>query len=45
LLDKTLNFRISSPMLDYIDRRRGTKSRGAWVRDLIRADANRSITR
>lgn len=37
-----VTFRVNRGMLDYIDCAKGHKTRGAWLRDLIRADAKRS---
>lgn len=36
-----VTFRVNEGMLAYINEARGKRSRGAYLRDLIRADASR----
>jgi hypothetical protein len=40
-LDKNKTIRFSGPMLAFIDSRRGTRTLGHYIRDLVRADAER----
>lgn len=40
-LVKNLNTKISEPMMQFVDSARGNRSRARFVRDLIRAEANR----
>lgn len=39
--EKRVTFRVNDGMLAYINKARGERSQGAYLRDLIRADAKR----
>lgn len=40
-----VTFRINKQMLTYVDTARGAKTRAAYLRDLIRAEAKRRVVR